>query len=101
MRFASLLRRRVFIGVIVLMTVSLMAAISYGPPSFVTTALGPGSLAVADFNGDGKLDFASANWNSGSGLGLEVSLRFGDGAGGFPTGTSFGAPGAAKYIAAG
>ncbi len=38
----------------------------------------PTSVAIGDFNGDGKPDFAAANRNSNT-----VSIRLGDGAGGF------------------
>jgi hypothetical protein len=42
----------------------------------------PGSVAVGDFNRDGKLDLAVANYSSDN-----VTIRLGDGAGGFPTAT--------------
>lgn len=42
------------------------------------TGEGPGSLATADFNGDGSLDLVSANFVSD-----DVSILFGDGAGSF------------------
>ena len=98
MRFASPARRSAFFGLIVLMTAAVMAAILYGPPAFVPTGLGPASLAVADFNGDGHLDLASANWLSAPGQ--ELTVRFGDGAGGFPTGSSFAGPAVPHNIAA-
>ena len=44
----------------------------------IPVGLGPQSVAIGDFNNDGKQDFAAANWNSGN-----VSIRLGDGAGGF------------------
>src|SRR5262245_1602099 len=90
MRFSSFVRRRVFIGLTVLMTATLLAAITYNAPTFVPTALAPASLAVADFNGDGHLDFASANWTSPPGA--EITVRFGDGTGAFPSGGSFAGP---------
>src|SRR5687768_206206 len=98
MRPPLFVRRSVYPGLIVLMTVTLLAAIAYGPPAFVTTGQGPASLAVADFNGDGRLDFASANWNSAPGA--ELTVRFGDGAGGFPAGSSFAGPAVPRNIAA-
>jgi hypothetical protein len=42
----------------------------------------PFSVAVGDFNGDGKLDVAIATTSASSGRG-NVSIRLGDGAGGF------------------
>lgn len=98
MRFWPCVRRSVFPALLVLMTVTLLAAIAYGPPAFVTTGQGPASLAVADFNGDGRLDFASANWNAAPGS--ELTVRFGDGAGAFPTGSSFAGPAVPRNIAA-
>jgi hypothetical protein len=44
----------------------------------VSAGIGPRSVAVGDFNGDGKQDLAAANSNSYS-----VSIRLGDGYGGF------------------
>src|ERR1041385_8750923 len=38
----------------------------------------PGSVAIADFNGDGKLDIVTANEESG-----DASVLLGDGGGGF------------------
>jgi hypothetical protein len=45
-------------------------------------------VAVADFNGDGKRDLALISFTSGSGAGL-LSIRFGDGAGGFGPATDY------------
>ena len=56
------------------------AAISYGTPTFPATGVGPIAIAVADFDGDCNPDFATADFSSGT-----VTIRFGDGAGGFPT----------------
>jgi hypothetical protein len=44
----------------------------------VTVGLGPTSITIGDLNGDGKTDFATANYTSNS-----VSVRLGDGLGGF------------------
>ena len=44
----------------------------------VITASNPNSVAIGDFNGDGKQDLAVANSGSGT-----VSIRLGDGLGGF------------------
>jgi hypothetical protein len=50
------------------------------PPSERRFAVGrsPGSVAIADFNGDGKLDIVTANEESG-----DASVLLGDGKGGF------------------
>ncbi|MGE0881914.1 MAG: FG-GAP-like repeat-containing protein [Blastocatellales bacterium] len=63
-----------------------------------TTDVGVGSLprsvAIGDFNGDGKQDFATANSGSNN-----VSIRLGDGMGGFSGTTNVGV-GAAPYSVA-
>ena len=48
----------------------------------VTVGTGPFSVAIGDFNGDGIQDFATANFNS-----MNVSIRLGNGAGGFTSPT--------------
>src|SRR5438552_19086306 len=47
-------------------------------PAQVSVGAGPSSVAVGDFNNDGKLDFANANFFSNS-----VSIRLGNGDGTF------------------
>jgi hypothetical protein len=59
-------------------SISLYAAINY------PTGKTPFASVTADFNRDGKLDFAVANFGSNS-----VSVSFGDGAGGFGAPSSF------------
>jgi hypothetical protein len=49
----------------------------------VNVGLGPISVAIGDFNGDGKQDFAVVNSDSGT-----VSIRLGDGLGGFSGSTN-------------
>jgi len=57
---------------------------------------GPRGMVVADFNGDGHLDFATANWTDGT-----VSVRLSDGSGGFEPVETFSAPGGPQDIQAG
>ena len=56
----------------------------------------PTVIAIGDFNGDGKQDFAVANQNSN-----DVSIRLGDGAGGFTGLNNIGAGGSPVSIAIG
>ena len=60
--------------------VPLAAAISYPAPTFVNVGSQPTYIVVADFNGDCGPDFATVNIGS-----MDVTVRFGDGAGAFPT----------------
>jgi hypothetical protein len=76
-------RRAALVIAILVLSLPLMAAITYGPPAFVETGIGPSAITVADFNGDGKPDFATGNLDS------TVTVRFGDGAGGFPTSATY------------
>jgi len=57
---------------------------------------GPYSIAVGDFNNDGKLDLAAAN--SGSNGAPSVSIAVGNGGGGFGPFTQFAMPG--RYVVA-
>jgi hypothetical protein len=57
---------------------SFAAAVNY------PVGTGPQSVVTADFNGDGKLDLATANFDNSN-----VSVRLGDGAGGFGAVTGF------------
>ena len=63
-----------------------MARAISAPPPTSRVGNSPGSVAVGDFNGDGKQDLAVANANSGN-----VSILLGDGAGNFSAATNFGA----------
>jgi hypothetical protein len=39
---------------------------TFGSKTDITTGLGPDWVAMGDFNGDGYLDFATANWTAGT-----------------------------------
>ncbi|MDX1419636.1 MAG: FG-GAP-like repeat-containing protein [Rubricoccaceae bacterium] len=54
----------------------------FAEPVQVPAGEGPTGLAVADFDGDGALDFAVAGYDY-IGTGNTISIVFGDGAGGF------------------
>ena len=58
-------------------------AVHAGPGQPVPVGTTPVSVAVGDFNGDGKLDFAVANESSNN-----VTVLLGDGKGGFVTASS-------------
>lgn len=60
--------------------------------------LAPRAVTLADFNEDGLLDLASANFTGSAGTG-SVSFRLGDGAGSFTGSTNLPASGAASLIA--
>ena len=59
---------------------------NFSAPTNFGTGDGPVSVAVGDFNGDGKQDLAVANYGSNN-----VSILLGDGAGNFSAATNFGA----------
>jgi hypothetical protein len=56
---------------------------------FPAGGYGPSSIAIADFNGDGKADLAVANVGSGVGNAGNVSVLLGNGDGTFQTATSY------------
>src|SRR5438067_5212358 len=60
------------------------------------TAYGPYSVAVADFNGDGKADLATANYASG---GFSVSVLMGNGDGSFQPHMDYGTGGSRSIVA--
>jgi len=41
-----------------------VTTVSYGAPAIFSVGSSPNALINADFNGDGKLDIATANWNT-------------------------------------
>ncbi|MGE5177975.1 MAG: FG-GAP-like repeat-containing protein [Bacteroidota bacterium] len=65
--------------------VSLGNGATFGVPAAISTDFPTTSVQIADVNGDGNLDIVTGY--TGGNL---ISIRFGDGAGGFPTATSFG-----------
>jgi hypothetical protein len=65
----------------------------------VTVGVIPSGLAVADFNGDGKLDLATTTFLSGGGRDVKVLLGKGNGTFAVPIATTPG--GNASYLAAG
>jgi hypothetical protein len=67
---------------------------SFSAPSYFGAGVSPYSVAVSDFNGDGKQDLAVANFNSNN-----VSILLGDGAGSFAAAVNFGT-GASPYSVA-
>ncbi|HKO54446.1 MAG TPA: FG-GAP-like repeat-containing protein [Thermoanaerobaculia bacterium] len=90
----SLLRRVLFLS---LFAAPAVAVISYGPPTFPGTGSGPMAIVVGDFNGDCNPDFATANSATADG----VTIRFGNGTGGFPTSATLTGQVDAESIAAG
>jgi hypothetical protein len=81
---------------------SVIVALNKGDGTFPTTtnyAVGtaPFSVAVGDFNGDGKQDMAVANVISS----FDVSILMGNGDGSFQSATNYPTPGNAATVAAG
>src|SRR5881296_3123582 len=64
--------------------VSFAQTVSFGAATPFPVGSSPASVAVGDFNGDGRLDLAVANFNSNS-----VSILLGLGAGSFGGATAF------------
>jgi hypothetical protein len=57
---------------------------AFGVATTIAVGRGPNSVAVGGFNGDGKPDLATANYNSDN-----VSVLLGDGSGAFGSATNF------------
>ncbi len=82
-------------------TLTVTAPATCTPLSFAAAAnfgagSGPNSVAVGDFNGDGKQDLAVVNFVSNN-----VSILLGDGAGNFSAPTNFGAGSYPRSVAVG
>jgi hypothetical protein len=67
---------------------------TFRPPVYYSGGVNPGSLAAADFRGDGLLDLAAAGAN-----GIDILLGNGDGT--FQPATQYSIPGAPFFVAAG
>ena len=70
--------------------------LSFAPAVNYAVGTNPQSVVTADFNGDGKIDLAAANNASGN-----VSVRLGNGAGGFGAVSQFAAGAGPLSVAAG
>lgn len=69
---------------------------SFGPVNNFTVGTNPFDLVTADFNGDGKMDLATANLESAN-----VSLLVGNGNGGFAPAVNFAVPDRPQALAVG
>src|SRR5688572_27522957 len=63
---------------VLLETLELRRLLSFAPAVSYAVGTNPQAVAAADFNGDGKLDLVTANAGSN-----DVSVRLGNGTGGF------------------
>ena len=70
--------------------------IDFKAPADFGAGTNPRSMAIGDFNGDGKQDLAIANQDSNN-----VSILLGDGAGGFAAATNFPVPNGPFQVAVG
>src|SRR6266852_2253807 len=72
---------------------SLLSAVSFSAPANYAVGYSPHSVAVGDFNGDGRPDLAVANESSHT-----VSLLLGNGDGTFQTAQNFATGGEAASV---
>ena len=70
--------------------------VTFTAPADFGAGTNPRSVAIGDFNGDGKQDLAIANQDSNN-----VSILLGDGAGGFAAATNFPVPNGPFQVAVG
>jgi FG-GAP-like repeat len=61
---------------------------SFGPPAIATPSGAEGTLAVGDFNGDGKLDFVAGNGDAQGADAIQITFFAGQGNGAFRPGPS-------------
>src|ERR1700730_17025906 len=102
--FVSFIRlsRVLWLSLLVVMSGALLEpeaadqTVSFGAKKDFGTGTGPFSVAVGDFNGDGKLDLAVANTHSNT-----VSILLGTGTGSFGAKTDFGTGGGPISVALG
>ncbi|HEX7414745.1 MAG TPA: T9SS type A sorting domain-containing protein [Bacteroidia bacterium] len=67
-----------------LLTNKVSAQLCFTPPDSFAIGTNPAALVSADFNGDGKVDLVTANWNAN-----DVSIFLGTGTGSFGAATNF------------
>jgi uncharacterized protein (TIGR03437 family) len=72
---------------------------TFGNPQSIPVELNPYSIALGDFTGDGKLDFALARSLNATELENKISIYNGNGMGGFARGQEFSAPEPARLLA--
>jgi len=79
-----------------------LKAIMFGPRADLTVSgPAPASVAIADLNGDGNLDLAIADKGRSSDIGHTVSIKLGDGNGGFTSAADCTVGGLPYTVAAG
>lgn len=70
----------------------------FGPEAGYQVGVGPYSVAVSDFNGDGKIDLATANRSD---INYDVSILLGTGSGTFSAATHFAMGSGSIFVVAG